>query len=100
MLIYNTTYHVDIAEEDNFLIWVKEVFIPEVIKQNVLQTPRLCKILSHSEPGQVNYALQWEVESAAVLHKWHMEYGDYAKEEVTKIFKEKVLSFDTLMRVI
>ena len=100
MLIYNTTYHVDIAEEDNFLIWVKEVFIPEVIQQEVLQNPRICKILSHSQPDQVNYALQWEVESAALLHKWHLEYGDYAKKEVTKIFKVKVLSFDTLMKVI
>lgn len=98
MIIYNTTYHVEQEQEDNFIIWIKEVFIPEALKQGVLRNPRLCKILSHVEPGHSNFALQWEVESAAVLHKWHMEHAGFAAEEVAKIFKEQVLSFDTLMR--
>ena len=32
MLIYNTTFQVDDAVHDNFLIWIKESYIPEVQK--------------------------------------------------------------------
>ena len=100
MIIYNTTYHVDLTVEDNFVIWIKEVFIPSVLKQEVLKNPRFHKILSHVEPGQTNYALQWEVDSPATLHKWHMEHASFPATELAKIFDDKVLSFDTLMRVV
>ena len=30
MLIYNTTYQVEEGQEDNFLIWIKEFYLPEV----------------------------------------------------------------------
>ena len=32
MLIYNTTYQVEEEQEDNFLIWIKEFYLPEVEK--------------------------------------------------------------------
>ena len=32
MLIYNTTFQVDEDVHDNFMIWIKESYIPEVQK--------------------------------------------------------------------
>ncbi len=100
MLIYNTTFHLHQDVEENFLIWLKEVHIPEVEKEDVLRNPRICKILSHAEPGESTYALQWEVDSPAELHRWQMSQGSFAKDQVQKIFNEKVLGFETLMRIV
>ena len=72
MLIYNTTFQVDDAVHDNFLIWIKENYIPEVQKHGTLKAPRICRILSHRDDGS-SYSLQWEVESSGLLHRWHME---------------------------
>ena len=72
MLIYNTTFQVDDDVHDNFLIWIKESYIPEVQKHGALKTPRICRILSHREEGSA-YSLQWEVESSGLLHRWHLE---------------------------
>lgn len=99
MLIYNISYHLNEAIEENFLIWIKEIHIPDVEKEGTLKNPRLCKILSHREAGEVSYTLQWEVEDAASLHRWHIKMGNHAASELMKIFKEKVLFFETLMRV-
>ena len=49
MLIYNTTFQVDDDVHDNFLIWIKESYIPEVQKHGALKTPRICRILSHRD---------------------------------------------------
>ena len=86
MLIYNTTFQVDDDVHDNFLIWIKESYIPEVQK-------------SHREDGSA-YSLQWEVESSGLLHRWHLEQGIRLNDELTKIFKDKVIGFPTLMEVI
>ena len=51
MLIYNTTFQVDDAVHDNFLIWIKESYIPEVQKHGTLKAPRICRILSHRDDG-------------------------------------------------
>ncbi len=99
MLIYNTTFQVDDEVHDNFLIWIKECYIPEVLKQGTLKSPRICRILSHREDGSA-YSLQWEVENSTLLHRWHMEQGMRLNEELVNIFKDKVIGFPTLMEVI
>ena len=99
MLIYNTTFQVDDDIHDNFLIWIKECYMVEVQKHVVLKAPRICRILSHREEGSA-YSLQWEVENSGLLHRWHMEQGTRLNEELTKLFKDKVIGFPTLMEVI
>lgn len=99
MLIYNTTFQVDDDVHDNFLIWVKECCIPQVLSQGILKSPRLCRILSHREEGTA-YSLQWEVENSGLLHQWHLKQGVSLHEEIRKIFQDKVVGFPTLMEVI
>ena len=99
MLIYNTTFQVDDAVRDNFLIWIKENYIPEVQKHGTLKVPRICRVLSHRDDGSC-YSLQWEVESSGILHRWHTEQGLRLNEEIVKIFADKVIGFPTLMEVV
>lgn len=42
MLIYNTTFHVEINDARNFVIWLNEYYIPEVEKSGELRNPRIC----------------------------------------------------------
>ena len=84
---------------NNFLIWIKECYIPEIEKYGALKSPRLCRILSHRDEG-TSYSLQWEVESSGVLHRWHLEQGVKLNEELSKTFKDKAIGFPTLMEVI
>ncbi len=100
MLIYNTTYQVEMADARNFVIWICECYIPEVEKNGKLAHPRLTQIISHQEPDSECFSLQWEVEDSATLHKWHTEQGMALNEELMKVFKDKVVGFPTLMEVI
>ena len=84
MLIYNTTFQVDEDVHDNFMIWIKESYIPEVQKHGALKAPRICRILSHREEGSA-YSLQWEVESSGLLHRWHLEQGVRLNDELVKL---------------
>lgn len=100
MLIYNTTYQIDIADARNFVIWLSESYIPEVEKMSLLRNPRLTQILSHKEQDTECFSLQWEVDDSATLHHWHTRQGMKLNEEMMKIFKDKVVGFPTLMEVI
>ena len=99
MLIYNTTFQVHDKVHDNFLIWIKESYIPEVEKHGALRAPRICRVLSHRDEG-TSYSLQWEVDDSVVLHRWHQDQGARLNQELVKIFKDKVVGFPTLMEVL
>lgn len=100
MLVYNTTYQVNINDSRNFVIWMSEYFIPQIQQSQELKNPRLCQILSHKEQDSECFSLQWEVDDSATLHRWHVKYGVALNEEMTKIFKDNVVGFPTLMEVI
>ena len=100
MLIYNTTYQVDVPDAGNFVIWLSECYIPEVEKNGKLKNARLTRILSHREADSECFSLQWEVEDTATLHHWHTGQGMAMNGEMMKIFKDKVIGFPTLMEVI
>lgn len=99
MLIYNTTYHVEADQEKLFLIWMHEFYLPEVAKTGMLKAPRLMRVLSHRDEGEC-FSLQFEVESSALLHRWHQEQGMKLNEELVKLFRNKVVGFPTLMEVL
>lgn len=99
MLIYNTTYHVEEEAVKNFLIWIREAYIPQVQKSDLLCHPRLYRILSHLQEGGESFSLQWEVEDSAKLHQWHISQGASLNKELADIFKDKVVSLPTLMEV-
>lgn len=100
MLIYNTTYHVEMADVRNFVIWLNEYYIPEAEKSGELKNPRILRILSHKEQDSECFSVQWEVADSATLHHWHTLCGAHLNEELMKTFKDKVIGFPTLMEVI
>lgn len=100
MLVYNTTYQMDIDDARNFVIWIHECYIPQVLEDGILKSPRLLRILSHKDQDTECFSLQWEVEDSAALHKWHVRQGMKLNEELQKVFKDKVIGFPTLMEVI
>lgn len=100
MLIYNTTYHIENDEARNFVIWLHEVYMPQIEEQGLLKNPRLTRILSHKEEESECFSLQWEVEDSQVLHRWHTQLGAKLNTEMVNAFKNKVIAFPTLMEVI
>ncbi len=82
------------------MIWMQEFYLPEVEKNGTLHAPRIARILSHREEGSACFSVQFEVEDSARLHRWHHEQGVKLAEELTRIFKDKVVGFPTLMEVI
>ncbi len=99
MLIYNTTYHLEEKDENNFVIWVKESYIPKVLELKMLMNPRFCKVLSHKDDG-VSFSLQWEVESSEILHRWYREQGNQMSVELTSVFKDRLVGFSTILEIV
>lgn len=100
MLIYNTTYQLENDNARNFVIWIHEVYMPQIVENGLLKNPRLTRILSHHDQETECFSLQWEVEDTKTLHAWFVQQGDQLSKEMQNVFENKVMSFSTLMETI
>ena len=95
MLLFNTTYQVDLNDAREFVIFIHEQFLPSSLQQGDLKNGRLARILSPKEPDS-----EFEVEDAAALHRWHVKIGQQLEADIQKMFKGRAVGFSTLMEII
>lgn len=100
MIIYNTTFQVEIAEAENLVIFLHESYIPEATKSGFMKNPRMARIISHRDEDSECFSVQFETESVASIHKWYATEGKKINDNLIKLFKNKVVGFPTMMEVI
>ena len=97
MLIYNVTSGVDKSVELEWLLWMKETHIPEVMRTEMFVGHRLYKVLSTEDESTVSYAVQYSAASLDQVEKYLENFAPALREEVQKKFGERVASFRTLL---
>ena len=98
MLIYNTTYQVEEGQEDNFLIWIKEFYLPEV--ERVRDAPQLYFVYSVTvQRAEPVIPFHFEVENSGVSIAGIWKGTKLGRKNLVKIFQDKVVGFPTLYGV-
>lgn len=100
MLVYNTTYSMPEGDARNFVIWVKQSYMPQVEADGALSEGRLLRILNHHDQETECFGLQFTVADSSTLHQWFVRQGKALADEVVKLFDGRVVGFSTLMEVI
>ncbi|MDO5570528.1 MAG: DUF4286 family protein [Bacteroidales bacterium] len=96
MIIFNTTFSVDNASIEEFIDFVKQIYVVKAIETGELTRPRLVKILTENAESS-SIALQFEVKEPEHLDNWYDSTGDSLNEILVNQFGDKVLGFSTIM---
>lgn len=97
MLIYNVTTGVDKKLEQEWLVWMKEVHIPQVMKTKMFHGHRMYKVLSTDDEETVSYAIQYSAQSLHKLEHYLEKFAPALREDVKKKFGDRIASFRTLL---
>lgn len=100
MLIFNTTFHVADGLEDEFIGFLKAIYVPQALESNLLIQATLAKIDRQHEESGVSYALQFKTEDIDTLNKWVEQTGEKLSEKMGAKFGTKVGGFVTLLEEI
>lgn len=95
MVIYNVTTNINESIHDQWLTWMQEKHIPEVLATGKFISARLVKVLIEEEMGGITYAVQYTTDSKEKLEKYYKEDAPRLREDALKLFADKVLSFRT-----
>jgi len=98
-IIYNVTIKVNLDVHDEWLKWMKEVHVPDVLNTGMFLENKICRVLSQDESDGITYAFQYICPSMATLHKYEVQHAKALRDDVINRYKDKFVAFRTLMEI-
>ncbi len=96
MIIYNVTVNINDEVHDDWLKWMKEQHIPEVMKTGCFTRNRLLKILVQEEIG-TSYSIQYSCNTMEDFNRYQKDFAAKLQQDHSQRFKEKFVAFRTLL---
>jgi hypothetical protein len=91
MILYNVTVNIDSDVEEDWIVWMKETHIPEVMETGFFSEHRLMKMLSESqEETGSTYAIQYMADNLDQLET-------YLNTAAPKLQKASIIRYGTKM---
>lgn len=98
-VLYNVTVNVDEAVHLEWLQWMKETHIPEVMKTGFFLENRICRIHAFEEGG-ITYAIQYICASMNDLEEYQRTMAPGLQNDHNTRYGAKVAAFRTILEII
>ena len=96
MIIYNVTVNIDNSVHDEWLKWMKEKHIPDVLKTGCFTENKMLKLLVEEESG-TSYSIQYSCKTIDEFNRYQKEFAPKLQEEHRKRYADKFVAFRTLL---
>ena len=99
MIIYNVTIKVETDIKDQWVMWMKQEHIPDLMHTGLFVDYRLCRLLEQDEAEGVTYIVQYHCDSMEHYNTYIAEHAPVMREKGFKKFGNKFIAFRTVMEV-
>ncbi len=100
MVLYNVTINVDWYIHDEWLQWMKEVYIPDMLDNNYFFDYRVFRLLRLDETDGPTYAVQYFADSMDKYNMFVEKQLDISYQLETSKWGNKFVSFSTIMELV
>lgn len=100
MILYNVTINIHESVHDQWMHWMQNKHIADVLATGKFTSARMVKVLVEEEMGGVTYSIQYTTDSKETLERYYTEDAPRLREEGLQLFGDKMLAFRTELEVI
>lgn len=100
MIIYNVTINIHESVHDQWLNWMQQKHISDVLATGKFSSAKLVKVLIEEEMGGITYSVQYTTDSKEILERYYLEDAPRLREEGLRLFGNKMLAFRTELELI
>ncbi len=97
MLLYNVTIGIDRDVESEWLEYIREKHMPDVMKTGMFVSSKFYKVLHDQEDGTISYSIQYFAESIDHVQQYLEVFAPVLIEEHRQKFSNKHVVFQTLL---
>ena len=101
MIIYNVTVNIEDEIHHDWLTWMKEVHIPDVMNTGCFVEHKICKVLSRQEDEVGHtYAIQYTCETENHLTQYQEVFAPKLQKEHLNRYEGKFVAFRTILKIV
>lgn len=100
MYIYSVTINIDKTAEKEWLRWMENIHIPNMLATGKFFEAKLCQVMIDEDMGGVTYSTQYTAHTKTLLEQYYKEDADRLRSEAIQKFGDKIVAFRTELKVL
>lgn len=100
MIIYNVTIKVDKEIAGEWVHWMQQEHIPDLMKTGLFTGSRLCHLLEQDESDGITYSVQYTCSSMEDYDTYIKAHADGMRARGKDRFGSRFVAFRTVMEII
>lgn len=100
MILYSVTVNIDQAIHDEWLRWMIEKHVPDVLATGFFKEHKILRLLNEEENGSVTYSFQYFTEDLEKLEEYQKKYAPTLQQEHAERYKDRFVAFRTVLEVV
>jgi len=99
MIVYSVTISVENHIHDEWLAWMLEIHLPQVMDTGCFASYRMLLMLDEEEGQGTTYNLQYTAPDMEAYKRYAADFAPGLQAETKKLFDGKYVAFRTLLEV-
>ena len=100
MIIYNVTTKVNTSVHHEWLSWLKQEHIPDIINTGCFTSANILRLLETDDIDGPTYAIQYFAESKALYNIYIEKYAGHFRQKSFDKWGNQFIAFRSLMEVV
>jgi hypothetical protein len=101
MILYSVTCLIDDDIHDEWLTWMTDVHLPDVMATGKFLSNQMFRIDPHDATDTgISYNIQYTLETRTLLQDYSVNHGPALKAKTLAKFGERVLAFRTVLEAV
>ncbi|MFM2155738.1 MAG: hypothetical protein RL516_487 [Bacteroidota bacterium] len=100
MIIYNVTVNVDHDVAEDWLSWMIDAHIPDVLNTGMFHDYSILRLVGDEKSGGITYAIQYRALNMAMYERYKDEFAPALQADAMQRFAGKFVAFRTLLEVV
>jgi len=99
MILYNVTISIDESIHEEWLDWMKQVHIPEVMATGCFLENKMLRMLNE-EAGGITYAIQYIAADMPTYELYQQEHAPGLQKQTMDKYSGKFAAFRTILEIV
>lgn len=99
MILYNVTVNIDNSVHDEWLKWMKEKHIRDVVATGCFSSGTIFRIMVNEDSG-TSYSIQYRAPNVEAVNRYMKDFAPALQKEHSEKYKDKFVAFRTLLEEI
>jgi hypothetical protein len=100
MIIYNVTVNINHAVHDQWLKWMKDKHIPDVLATGLFVDHKIYRLIGDEQSGGVTYAVQYSCLTMEDYIAYRDRFAAGLQQDALQLFGDQFTAFRTLLETV